>query len=165
MFNARRGGLSVAVLYWRVEKTQRRTLELAAGLGTRRTAVRRSQPLVSCCSSLFSCTGRSCVKVVALCASISWNICSVPCDCDCDWRSRTSRRTDPSARLRRHAHGCHRRERFQPGSFEFGHALGHASLFCSISRKLVETTVFPPLRGSVAFRPGLEPWASARHRN
>lgn len=33
MFNARRGGLSVAVLYWRVEKTQRRTLELAAGLG------------------------------------------------------------------------------------------------------------------------------------
>lgn len=101
MFNARRGGLSVAVLYWRVEKTQRRTLELAAGLGTRRTAVPRSQPPVSCCSSLFSCTGRTCVKVVARCGAILWNICSSPCDS----RSGTSRRTDPSARLRTHAHG------------------------------------------------------------
>lgn len=36
MFNARRGGLRVAVLYWLIEKTRRRTLELTAGLDTRR---------------------------------------------------------------------------------------------------------------------------------
>lgn len=160
MFNARRGGLSVAVLYWRVEKTRRRTLELAAGLGTRRTAVRRPQPLGSCCSLLFSRTGRTCVKVVALCGSILWKICCVPCDS----RPRTPRRTDPSARLSHtHAPGAHQRDRFQAGVFQSGQPFGHAPPFCCISRKLVQTAVFPPLRGSVVFQAGLEPWASARH--
>lgn len=72
MFNARRGGLSLAVLYW----CMRRTLELTAALGTRGTRFQAVQPLLSCCSSLLSRTGRTSVKVVALCGEMR-DICSV----------------------------------------------------------------------------------------
>lgn len=72
MFNARRGGLSLAVLYW----CMRRTLELTAALGTRGTRFQAVQPLLSCCSSLLSRTGRTSVKVVALCDEMR-DICSV----------------------------------------------------------------------------------------
>lgn len=134
MFNARRGGLRVAVLYWLIEKTRRRTLELTAGLGTRRFDAFR----LFCPAALLSSPAqvghpsklsRFAVKRVIF---VQFPVTRVP-----------ARRGAPICRASPHTLTFPTADAdFSLGSSSLLNHLVTHSRFCSISRKPVRATVF-----------------------